>query len=62
MSKQRIDGNGRLPVDSPLDLKKYAYGIDDPELVVDYDPLFSGVLGTSVSRRDLLKLGGAAAS
>lgn len=61
MSKQRIDGNGRLPVDSPLDLKKYAYGIDDPELVVDYDPLFSGVLGTSVSRRDLLKLGGAAA-
>ena len=61
MSTKLIDGNDDLCGEIPLDLEKYGDGIDDPDLVVDYDPLFSGVLGTGVSRRSLLKLGSAAA-
>jgi len=37
--------------------KKHGDGIQDPELVVEYDPLFRGVLGTGVNRRDFLKMG-----
>ena len=33
------------------DYKKHEGGIDDPGLALDIDPLFSGVLGTGVSRR-----------
>ena len=33
-----------------------ADGMEDPSLALDYDPLFSSVLGTGVSRRDLLKM------
>jgi NitT/TauT family transport system substrate-binding protein len=32
-----------------------ADGMQDPNLAVDYDPLFGSVLGTSVSRRSMLK-------
>jgi hypothetical protein len=39
------------------DYKKHGDGINDPNLVIDYDPLFSSVLGTGVNRRELLKWG-----
>ena len=42
--------------------EQHGDGIDDPELVIDYDPLFQGVLGTGVDRRDFLKMGAAAAA
>jgi NitT/TauT family transport system substrate-binding protein len=38
-----------------------ADGMPDPNLALDYDPLFSSVLGTGVSRRDMLKMAGLAA-
>lgn len=38
-----------------------ADGMEDPNLRLDFDPLFSSVLGTGVSRRDLLKMAGLAA-
>lgn len=38
-----------------------ADGKRDPRLVLDYDPLFSSVLGTGVNRRTLLKAGALAA-
>ncbi len=34
-------------------------GIEDPNLAVELDPLFSGVLGSGISRRDFLMGGGA---
>ena len=47
------------------DMKKiYAQhgdGIQDPNLILKYDPLFKDVLGTGVDRRDFLKMGAAAA-
>jgi NitT/TauT family transport system substrate-binding protein len=47
------------PSDEPhKDYKKHGDGINDPNLVIDYDPLFSSVLGTGVNRRELLKWGG----
>ena len=46
------------PSDEPhKDYKKHGDGINDPKLVIDYDPLFSSVLGTGVNRRELLKWG-----
>ncbi|MCU7857913.1 MAG: ABC transporter substrate-binding protein, partial [Candidatus Thiodiazotropha sp. (ex Lucinoma borealis)] len=42
-------------------IDKYGEGIDDPQLVLDYDPLFKNVLGSGVDRRDFLKMGGLAA-
>ena len=42
--------------------KQHGDGIDDPELVIDYDPLFQGVLGTGVDRREFLKIGAATAA
>jgi len=33
-------------------------GMEDPNLELAYDPLFSSVLGTGVSRRDMLKMAG----
>ena len=48
-----------------MDMKKmyeqHGDGIQDPDLVIDYDPLFKGVLGTGVDRRDFLKMGAGAA-
>ncbi|MCP5303834.1 MAG: ABC transporter substrate-binding protein [Chromatiaceae bacterium] len=44
------------------DYKKHEGGIDDPGLALDIDPLFSGVLGTGVSRRDFLATGGSLAA
>lgn len=38
-----------------------ADGMEDPNLALNYDPLFSSVLGSGVSRRDLLKMAGLAA-
>jgi NitT/TauT family transport system substrate-binding protein len=58
MKKQRNDKQDELSVESPLDFKKHEDGINDPRLVLDYDPLFSGILGTGVNRRDFLKMGG----
>ena len=37
-----------------------ADGMEDPHLALNYDPLFSDVLGTGVSRRDMLKMAGLA--
>jgi len=45
-----------------LDAKRQETGIDDPRLVLDYDPLFSGVLGSGVTRRAFLKTSGLAAA
>ncbi len=38
-----------------------ADGMQDPSLALDYDPLFSSVLGSGISRRALLKVGALAA-
>ncbi len=35
--------------------------IQDPDLVLEYEPLFKDVLGTGIDRRDFLRLGAAAA-
>lgn len=43
--------------------QKHGDGIqtDDPRLAIEYDPLFKGVLGTGINRRELLQVGGLAA-
>lgn len=41
--------------------QQHGDGIQDPNLVMEYDPLFKGVLGTGVTRRDVLEVGGLAA-
>ena len=42
--------------------KKHGEGIqEDPNLVIEYDPLFKGVLGTGINRRELLQMGAAGA-
>ncbi len=43
--------------------EKHGDGIqnDDPRLAIEYDPLFKGVLGTGINRRELLQVGGLAA-
>ena len=56
-SDQNLDGCG----EAPPDLTKHGDCIDDPKLVLDYDPMFRGILGTGVSRRSLLNAAGAAA-
>lgn len=45
-----------------LDYQKHGDGIDDPALKLDYDDRFSGVLGTAISRRSLIKAGAAMAA
>ncbi|MES9829369.1 MAG: ABC transporter substrate-binding protein [Candidatus Thiodiazotropha sp.] len=42
-------------------IDKYGDGINDPDLVLEYDPLFKNVLGSGVDRRDFLKMGSLAA-
>jgi len=67
IKEERIDDEDFVagaPVDDkglPLEAKRYGDGINDPDLTLDFDPLFSGVLGTGVSRRGLLQAGGLAA-
>ncbi len=41
--------------------QKHGDKIQDPKLVVDYDPLFKGVLGTGINRREFLAMGALAA-
>lgn len=45
------------------DMKKiyqqHGDGIHDPDLVIDYDPRFAGILGSGVNRRDFLKMSAA---
>ena len=54
----KIVGNHH-PSETPhLDYKKHGDGIEDHGLAIEYDPLFSSVLGTGVNRRELLKWGG----
>jgi len=52
-----IDQHMQLMPDNP----DIADGMEDPSLALNYDPLFSSVLGSGVSRRDLLKMAGLAA-
>ncbi len=61
MTKRDGDQNVDGCEESPLDLTKHGDCIDDPKLVLDYDPMFRGILGTGVSRRSLLNAAGAAA-
>lgn len=58
MKKQQSDTQDDLREESPLDYKTHGDGINDPNLVIDYDPLFRGVLGTGVDRRDFLRMAG----
>lgn len=57
MKKQPIDIHDELSMISPFDSRRHADGINDPELVIDYDPMFSGILGSGLNRRDFLKAG-----
>ena len=41
--------------------KQHGDGVNDPDLVIEYDPLFEGVLGSGVDRREFLKMGAAGA-
>lgn len=50
-----------LCTDSLIEMSKQHDGIiDDPNLVIDYDPTFTDILGSGVDRRDFLKMGAAA--
>lgn len=62
MKKQPIGQKNGFIGESSLDCGRHEYGIDDPNLVLDVDPLFSGILGTGVSRRDFIKAGSLAAA
>jgi NitT/TauT family transport system substrate-binding protein len=57
MKKQPIDIHDELSKVSPFDSSKHADGITDPNLAIEYDPLFSGVLGSAFNRREFLKAG-----
>ena len=41
---------------------KYGDGIHDPNLCIECDPTFKGILGSAVNRREVLQLGAAAAA
>ena len=55
MSKKQNYRLGDKIVGEPLDYKKHGEGIDDSDLMLDYDTRFSSVLGTGISRRNFLK-------
>ncbi|MHB1232322.1 MAG: ABC transporter substrate-binding protein [Burkholderiales bacterium] len=57
LSARPIDPRLQVMPDNP----DIADGMQDPNLALNYDPLFSSVLGTGVSRRSLLKAAGLAA-
>ena len=56
-----LAGRQKQDDEAHKDYRKHGDGINDPNLVIEYDPLFSSVLGTAVNRRELLKWGGLAA-
>ncbi len=56
-----LAGRQKQDDEAHKDYRKHGDGINDPNLVIEYDPLFSSVLGTGVNRRELLKWGGLAA-
>lgn len=60
MATRKADEFGYGGIGSPPDYKKYGDGINDPELFVEYDPLFSNVLGSGVTRRSLIQGAGLA--
>ena len=41
--------------------KQHGDGIQDPDLVVEYDPKFKGILVSGVNRREMLEMCGLAA-
>ncbi len=59
---KKHNGHGDKILGEPLDYDKYGDGIYDPNLTLDYDERFSNVLGTGISRRNLLKAGAALAA
>lgn len=62
MSKKHTNQHADNILGTPLDYKRHGDGIDDPNLVLDYDTRFSSVLGTGINRRTLLKAGAAMAA
>ncbi len=61
MTKRRSDKSEKdFQAGSALDYDTHVDGIDDPKLVLE-KPLFEGVLGTELTRRELLKAGALAA-
>ena len=58
MKMHNSDKQDTFQVSSVLDYRKHGDVINDPGLVIDHDPLFRGVLGTAVDRREFLKLAG----
>ncbi len=47
------------PLATPwLDYGTHGDGINDPNLIVEYDPLFAGAFGPAISRRDIMKFAG----
>jgi len=60
MATRKADEFGYGGDGSPPDFRKYGDRIDDRDLVIEYDPLFSGVLGSGVTRRTLMQGIGAA--
>ncbi len=61
MAKSGIDGNQDPFRGLPSGLEERGDGVYDPKLRLDYDPTFFPALGTSVTRRKLLRAAGLAA-
>ena len=60
MKKEQSDSFDDQTAESLIVMAKQHDGIiDDPNLVIDYDPMFAHILGSSVDRRDFLKIGAA---
>jgi len=60
MKKEQNDSFDDQTAESLIVMAKQHDGIiDDPNLVIDYDPMFAHILGSSVDRRDFLKIGAA---
>ncbi|HEJ83232.1 MAG TPA: ABC transporter substrate-binding protein [Desulfobacteraceae bacterium] len=62
MSKRQKKSPRDKILGAKLDYKKHGDGIDDPNLVLEYDARFSRGLGTGITRRNLLKAGAAVAA
>ncbi|MGO9544973.1 MAG: ABC transporter substrate-binding protein [Rhodomicrobium sp.] len=61
MTKSPSDKRDYTILDPSLDYKTHGDGVRDPNLILEHVPLFSQILGTSVSRHELLKAAGLAA-
>ena len=60
MKTRENDTYDNQTAESLIAMRKQHDGIiDDPNLVIDYDPMFANILGSSVDRRDFLKIGAA---